>query len=80
MTRTIITISNEDKQWLDHYSHRHRQSMAETIREAIRHLRQDFKKGHYQDALAKTAGIWKKKKMPAAAYVENLRDEWQRPK
>ncbi|MBN1699349.1 MAG: hypothetical protein JW881_17650 [Spirochaetales bacterium] len=39
MARTIITIPDDIKTWLDHYSHRHHQSLAATIRAAIKNFK-----------------------------------------
>ena len=36
--RTIITLSEEDKQWLKSYSNLHHVSVAEAIRQGIRKL------------------------------------------
>ncbi|PIU94189.1 MAG: hypothetical protein COZ06_00160 [Armatimonadetes bacterium CG_4_10_14_3_um_filter_66_18] len=77
MTRTLITISEDDKRWLDHYSRAHQQSMAETIRQAVSDFRTRLS-GHTQDALLEeTAGIWRRRAVDALDYTRGLRDEWE---
>ena len=80
MLRTIITINEEDKEWLDHFSHANHQSMAQTIRRAIQHFRQQNKKGQNKNILEKTAGLWKKNKKTGLRYVEESRREWNKTK
>ncbi len=75
MVRTIVTLDEGDKRWLDKYSEGHRQSTAKTIRLAIR----DFKKrtqeiGHHQ-ALKQTAGLLNGKD-DSVQFVRNIRKEW----
>ncbi len=76
MTRTIISISDEDKKWLENYSRTHRQSAAETIRCAIKQYQLSVKKNEGKRILRNTAGIWKDKNVDGLDYVETLRNEW----
>ncbi len=76
MVRTIITLSEQDKKWLDNFSQSRRQSTAETIRMAIRHFKGQVQKKSYKECLAMTAGIWKNGKKDANKYVKSLREEW----
>ncbi len=76
MARTIITMSDEDKRWLDSYSHSSRQSIAMTIRLAIKSYRRQQKPAVKKDALSKTAGLWRSRKVDGLKYVGKLRKEW----
>ena len=78
MTRTIITLSDEDKKWLEHYSHVSHQSIAKTIRVAITFYRTQQKTSVKKDALSKTAGLWRARRKDALDHVEDLRREWDR--
>lgn len=77
MTRTIITLPDELKEWLDNYSHIHHQSLAETIRCAIKEYKKNKQDEVKNDILYKTSGIWKNRKIDGLEYVENLRKEWE---
>jgi hypothetical protein len=46
--RTIITLPEEDKQWLESYSRAHHISMAEAIRRGIRKLKDVEREGTYR--------------------------------
>ena len=72
--RTIITISEEDKQWLEHYSSLHRVSMAEAIRQGIRKLKEAELMENYQTIVKNTRGLWKKG--DGLAYQKKIRTEW----
>ena len=77
MTRTIVTIEESDKRWLDRYSGQHKQSTAETIRLAIREFQKKTREGEYQKVLKDTAGLIKDKG-DSVAFVRKLRGEWER--
>ena len=51
MVRTIVTIEEGDKRWLDRFSGRHGQSIAETIRLAIKEFQKKMREGEYKKAL-----------------------------
>jgi hypothetical protein len=76
MARTIITLSDDDKKWLEHYSHASHQSIAMTIRLAIKFYRGQQKPSVRKQALSETAGLWRSNKTDALDYVEKLRAEW----
>jgi len=76
MVRTIVSITEQDKEWLDRYSHKQHQSTAETIRLAIRFFRKQTRSKFQESALEKTSGLWKKRKIDGLGYVQNLRQEW----
>jgi len=76
MVRTIISITEEDKTWLDDYSHVHRQSAAKTVRQAIRAFQAQQQNTDLPRELRETAGIWKTRDTDGLDYVEALRAEW----
>ena len=78
MKRMIITIPDEDKSWLESYSHSYHQSVSETIRKAIKSYKEKRIKTNRKEFLAKTAGIWKEKNIDGLEYVNNIRNEWNR--
>ncbi|RJR32477.1 MAG: CopG family transcriptional regulator [Desulfobacteraceae bacterium] len=73
--RTIVTLSREEKNWLEKYSANTGISMAEAIRRGIMCLREQTRPSAYQDALESSRGIWKKG--DGLQYQKNLRAEWQ---
>ena len=75
MVRTIVTIEDSDKRWLDRYSDKHGQSIAQTIRSAIREFQKKARESGYHEALRKTAGLFKGKD-DSVSFVRKLRREW----
>ena len=75
MVRTIITLEENDKKWLDRYSGRYGRSTAETIRQAIKEFQKQARKGEYQNILKATAGLFKGKD-DSVSFVRKLRGEW----
>ena len=76
MARTIISLPDDDKRWLDAYSHATHQSLAKTVRLAIKFYRQQQKAGVKKDALSMTSGLWQARKIDALGYVQKMRKEW----
>ena len=77
MTRTIITLEEADKRWLDRYSDRHKQSTAETIRLAIKEFQKKSRAETYQQVMQASAGILKDVlKEDSVRIVRKLREEW----
>jgi hypothetical protein len=72
--RTIITISEEDKMWLESYSNLHRVSVAESIRQGIRKLKEAELFENYQALVQNTEGLWKKG--DGLDYQKEIRSEW----
>jgi hypothetical protein len=72
--RTIITISDEDKTWLQSYSQAHGISIAEAVRQGVQRLRLAEKQELYQTLVKSTQGIWKKG--DGLKYQETVRSEW----
>jgi len=73
--RTIITLSDKDKVWLESFSKAKGISMAEAIRQGIARLKQSEGKNTYLMLVEETGGIWKKG--DGLAYQEKLRFEWR---
>ncbi|MFH1480869.1 MAG: CopG family transcriptional regulator [Pseudomonadota bacterium] len=73
--RTIITISEKDKAWLEGFSKARGISMAEAIRRGIAQLKEREEKSTYLTLVEETSGIWKKG--DGLAYQEKLRSEWR---
>ena len=72
--RTIITISEEDKRWLESYSSVHRVSVAEAIRQGIRKLKEAELFENYKTLIKNTKGLWKKG--DGLVYQNKIRSEW----
>ena len=72
--RTIITLSEEDKQWLESYSRAHQVSLAEAIRQGIRRLKDAELETTYRTIVQNTRGIWKEG--DGLKYQRKLRSEW----
>jgi hypothetical protein len=78
MTRTIISIPEEEKRWLEVYSRRHRISSAEVVRRAILSYRQAKTEKGLAHVLKTTAGTWPAMKGDSRAYVDSLRKDWEK--
>lgn len=79
MLRTVISLSLEDKHWLDSMAKLEHVPMTEIVRRAIlkyRKARQPVKATAFDQALNESFGIWKKG--DAIAHVRKLREEWDR--
>ncbi len=73
--KTRITISNEEKCWLESYSRAKGISLAEAIHKAITRLIELEHQSTYQNLVAQTKGIWKKG--DGLKYQKRLRSEWE---
>ncbi|MEJ2589318.1 MAG: hypothetical protein P8165_17415 [Deltaproteobacteria bacterium] len=74
--RTIITISEDDKIWLESYSKALNISVAEVIRRGISRLREAKKHEGYERLVHDTRGIWQKG--DGLKYQRDSRSEWNR--
>ena len=72
--RTIITLSESDKSWLESYSKTYGLSMAEAIRMGIATLKNEKYRSTYQKIVNETSGIWEKG--DGLQYQNELRSEW----
>ena len=78
MIRTIISLDEESKEWLDRQARQENISTAELIRTAVKQYRAE-KKGEapsIDDLLKQTSGIWKAG--DGLTYQRRLRKEWQK--
>ena len=74
-TRTIISIPEETKIWLESYSKANSISMAEAIRKGISYLRSEEERDTLQSILNKSRGLWKKG--DGLQYQDKIRSEWE---
>jgi hypothetical protein len=72
--RTIITLPDEDKVWLEGYSRTRNISMAEAIRQGIRKLKESMQPDNYRNVLNQTKGKWKAG--DGLEYQKKIRSEW----
>jgi hypothetical protein len=73
MNRTIISLENDDKQWLDEESQRSGLPKSAIVRLSIRYMRMDREKS-FENLLKQTSGTWKEG--DGLTYQERLRSEW----
>lgn len=77
MIRTIISLNENEKKWLDQMSKIKHVPMAAIIREAIQEYRRthsDRMKTDLDSLLEQTRGIWRGE--DGLTYQSNIRDEW----
>ena len=74
MTRTIISLEPEDKQWLERTAQAQGVSMTRLVREAIRRMRQQ-EDVSLEELLRQTSGLCKKG--DGLAWQRRLRREWR---
>lgn len=73
MVRTLISLSNTDKAWLEQYSRRHRLPAAAVVREALRAYRNLEPRKSLQAVLKETHGAWQSVQTDSVQYVRELR-------
>ena len=76
MIRTVISLEDDDKRWLDTRAEKEGVPMTELIRRAVRLLRQQSRREapDLEDLLARTAGVWKNGN--GLEYQRTIRREW----
>ena len=76
MIRTVVSLEDEDKAWLDRKAEEDQISMAELVRRAVRRYREDSDQEArpLRQLLAATSGIWKGE--DGLAYQRRMRQEW----
>jgi len=72
--RTIITIPDDYKVWLESYSKAYNVSISEAVRRGIFILKETMEKNTYQTLLKNTKGLWKKG--DGLKYQKKIRAEW----
>ena len=78
MPRTIISLSDEDKVWLDRRSRAERVPMTELVRRAVREYRERYDAGapsRLRELLERTRGRWTHG--DGLRYQDAARDEWE---
>jgi len=75
-SRTIITISEQEKRWLAAYSGLHGVSLAEAIRRCIVCLKAAEGPNAYRKLVQNTVGIWNHG--DGLSYQEEIRGEWEK--
>jgi hypothetical protein len=76
MVRTVVSLEEEDKRWLDERAAQEGVPMTELIRRAVRLLREHgrLRRPEINDLLDRTSGIWKQG--DGLEYQERVRGEW----
>jgi hypothetical protein len=74
--RILITLSQEDKIWLESYSKAARISVAEALRQGIAILRQREGRETYRRLIEKTRGTWERG--DGLDYQQAIRSEWEK--
>ena len=78
MPRTIVSLSDEDKMWLDRQAATERVPMTEIVRRAVREYRKrcsDGESSRLQELLGRTRGCWTHG--DGLRYQNAVRDEWE---
>jgi hypothetical protein len=78
MIRTVISLDEESKKWLDRQAREENISTAELIRTAVRKYRDEKRREALplKDLLKQTSGIWNRG--DGLTYQRRLRKEWQK--
>lgn len=74
MTRTIISLEEQDKSWLERKAREAGVPMAEVVRQAIRRMKQ-AEDETLDQLLESTRGLWRKG--DGLRYQRKLRQEWK---
>ncbi len=78
MVRTVISLDESDKRWLDQQAALQHVPMTEVVRQAVQALRAVRQQSgeDFQALLAGTAGMWQRG--DGLAWQQSVRDEWAR--
>jgi len=76
MKRTVISLEERDKAWLDEAAAREGTAATELVRRAVRLLRERESLGQqpFAEVLRRTSGLWRG--ADGLSYQMGLRDEW----
>ena len=74
--RTIVTLPEEDKKWLESYGKAHGVSVSEAVRQSIKRLKENKADETYSIMVKKTRGLWKRG--DGLKYQNRVRAEWER--
>jgi hypothetical protein len=79
MIRTLISLEDEDKKWLDRRAKEEGLTMTELVRMAVRRYREQCEASQAAESLEqllrRTAGIWREG--DGLAYQRAVRDDWE---
>lgn len=76
MPRTVISLDEDDKRWLDERARREGVPMTEIIRRIVRLLRaRGGNEPTTEELLERTQGVWRHG--DGLRYQERLRDDWE---
>lgn len=78
MVRTVISLDESDKRWLDQQAALQHVPMTEVVRQAVQALRAASQQSgdDFQALLASTAGTWPHG--DGLVWQQDIRDEWAR--
>jgi hypothetical protein len=76
MKRTVISLEERDKAWLDETAARQGTAATELVRRAVKLLRerQSLEQQPFGEVLRRTRGLWRSG--DGLEYQTRLRDEW----
>jgi hypothetical protein len=74
-TRTLITISDQDKNWLVSYAQSRGISIAEAVRQAIARMISMEREQTYEQLANAVRGSWEKG--DGLEYQQKIRAEWE---
>ena len=76
MKRTVVSLEDDDKRWLDRRAAREGVSMTELVRQAVRLLRQrlEGRDASFDELLDDTRGIWEAE--DGLEYQRRSRNAW----
>ncbi len=76
MVRTVISLEEEEKAWLDRRAEQEKVSMTELVRRAVRQYRQqrELEARSVHRLLEETSGIWTGE--DGLSYQRRIRGEW----
>jgi plasmid stability protein len=73
MTRMLISLEENDRQWLEQRAQETGKPMTEVVRQAIRQA-QEAEQKPMKDLLASTKGLWRQG--DGLRYQRRIRKEW----
>ena len=74
MIRTVVSLDEDDKRWLDRRAQEEGVPMTELVRRAVRRLRAEDERPSFDDVVEASRGIWKQG--DGLKWQEELRREW----
>jgi hypothetical protein len=77
MVRTVISLTEDDKAWLDRRAQNEGATMTEIVRRSLRFYRSvcDPEDADFTSLLERTAGTWRQG--DAVEYQRRVRAEWE---